>query len=235
MIAKRAVFAASIALVSFIFIYSVAAAGAPTIIIGTASGQAGSSVVLPVNFASGTTDVSALQFDITLPTGISYVSIATGTVAIAANKDVMAAAISGGMRVLVAGLNQTPIGTGLLANITLNASNTIPLGQYTLAPINIVFSDPNAIEVVSSSQSGSITVTTASSPSSADTTPPTISIILPLPGTTVSSSVTVTGTAADNVAVAAVGLSIDGGSYQPANGTSSWSYVIPSLNPGSHT
>ncbi|MDE2019848.1 MAG: hypothetical protein KGJ13_05900, partial [Patescibacteria group bacterium] len=74
------------------------------------------------------------------------------------------------------------------------------------------------------------------SSSTPDTIPPTITISAPQNNGTVSaSSVTVTGTAADNVAVAAVGLSIDGGSYQPANGTSSWSYVIPSLNPGSHT
>jgi hypothetical protein len=53
----------------------------------------------------------------------------------------------------------------------------------------------------------------------------------------VSGSVAVSGTAADDVSLAKVELSVDGGSYQPAQGTSSWASTVDStkLANGSHT
>ena len=71
---------------------------------------------------------------------------------------------------------------------------------------------------------------------SKDTTPPTVTISTPTSGATVGSSQdTVAGSAADNVTVAAVAVSVDGGAYQPASGTTSWSNIIASLAAGSHT
>jgi len=68
-----------------------------------------------------------------------------------------------------------------------------------------------------------------------DTTPPTVGISSPASGATVSASFTVTGTASDNVSVASVQVSLDGGTYQAASGTASWSYGFSSLAAGSHT
>ncbi len=70
-----------------------------------------------------------------------------------------------------------------------------------------------------------------------DTTPPTISVSSPANNATVSSTITLSGTAADNVAVASVAVSVDGGAYQSAVGTTSWTYSLntTSLSNGTHT
>jgi Bacterial Ig domain len=70
-----------------------------------------------------------------------------------------------------------------------------------------------------------------------DVTPPTISISLPDPGTTVSGTVSVVGTAADNVGLQAVSVEIDGASPQPATGTTSWTDSVDTTGSadGTHT
>ena len=66
---------------------------------------------------------------------------------------------------------------------------------------------------------------------------PTIAIVNPTPGSTVSGMVTITGTAADNVALAKVEVAIDSGSYGVVFGTGTWSYSWDTrpLPNGSHT
>src|SRR5437773_2296592 len=59
-------------------------------------------------------------------------------------------------------------------------------------------------------------------PSNADTTPPVVTITAPAGGTTVGGSVSVSGTAADAGGLASVAVSVDGGLFQPATGTASW-------------
>jgi hypothetical protein len=60
----------------------------------------------------------------------------------------------------------------------------------------------------------------------ADTVAPTVVVSAPTTGSTVSGSVTVTGSAGDNVAVTAVAVQVDGGAWSPAGGTTSWSAVL---------
>jgi Bacterial Ig domain len=71
----------------------------------------------------------------------------------------------------------------------------------------------------------------------ADTTVPVIEFAGPLAGSTVTGTVDVTGSASDDVAVASVELAVDGGSWQPAVGTTSWTWSWPttSLTNGDHT
>jgi hypothetical protein len=70
----------------------------------------------------------------------------------------------------------------------------------------------------------------------ADATPPVVSIRAPLPGSTLTGPTTMTGTASDDVGVASVQVSIDGGAYSPASGLSSWTYALNTagLAAGSH-
>ena len=56
--------------------------------------------------------------------------------------------------------------------------------------------------------------------------PPTISLIAPADGSTVTGVVAVTGAASDNVAVAKVEVSIDGGGWTLASGTTNWTYSL---------
>jgi hypothetical protein len=70
-----------------------------------------------------------------------------------------------------------------------------------------------------------------------DTTPPSVSISAPAPSSTVSGTVSIWGSASDNVGVSTVQVSVDGGAYQTAQGTGSWSYSLDTmtLTNGSHT
>ena len=81
------------------------------------------------------------------------------------------------------------------------------------------------------------TSTTTTTTPPADTTPPSLTVSSPVPGSTVSGSVSVTGGAADNVAVADVQVSVDSGAWQSATGTTSWSlsWSTTGLANGSHT
>jgi hypothetical protein len=73
-----------------------------------------------------------------------------------------------------------------------------------------------------------------------DTTKPTVSVTSPTNGAAVYDAVAVEGAASDDVAVDRVEVSIDGGAYSPATGSSHWSYWTYSfdattLSTGQHT
>ncbi|MBI4057555.1 MAG: Ig-like domain-containing protein [Elusimicrobia bacterium] len=67
-----------------------------------------------------------------------------------------------------------------------------------------------------------------------DTTPPTISITSPANDSTLSGPFTVSGTAADNVGVTRVDVSIDSGSFTLASGTNNFSFAVGALSLGGH-
>ncbi len=71
-------------------------------------------------------------------------------------------------------------------------------------------------------------------PPSIDRIPPTITIDSPSNHSSMSSPLTVTGTAFDNVAIRKVELRADGGSWAPATGTTSWTGSL-TLAVGNHT
>src|SRR5258706_13329562 len=52
--------------------------GAPTLTVGTISGQAGTVVNLPITFDPTTASVAGLQFNLTLPAGISTGTVTAG-------------------------------------------------------------------------------------------------------------------------------------------------------------
>jgi hypothetical protein len=70
-----------------------------------------------------------------------------------------------------------------------------------------------------------------------DTTPPAVAIALPSSGSSVAGDVSVSGNASDNETVSKVEISVDGGSYSPAQGTATWRYTLDttSLPNGAHT
>src|SRR5262245_43946771 len=129
-----------------------------TVTLGTTSGYSGTAVDLPVSLSSGSTGVSTLQFDLTLPSKVSYVSVATGSVATAAVESAAGNAIAGGVRVVIFGLNQNPVGSGIIAVVRLNiASGTAP----TTLPVGITgisASSPTATAVPSNGAGGTVTV-----------------------------------------------------------------------------
>jgi Tfp pilus assembly protein PilE len=150
---------AGVCLLSLYLLFAPAVlAQTPAVSVGSPSGLAGTAVDVPVSFTAGATGVSTLQFDLTLPSQLSYVSVTTGSAATAAGKSASGSTISGGVRILIFGLNQTAIGSGQVAvvrlNISASASGTLPV-----AISGIVASDSNGNPVNTSGSGGSVVVT----------------------------------------------------------------------------
>lgn len=141
---------------------AIALGASPSVKVGSVAGGAGTAVDLPVTFTAGDTGVSTLQFDLTLPAPLSYVSVTTGSVATTAGKSASANTISGGIRALVFGLNQTPIGSGLIATIRLNIAGDTAPGALAVGIAGIVASDPDGNAVPTTGTDGSVTASTPS-------------------------------------------------------------------------
>ena len=90
-----------------------------------------------------------------------------------------------------------------------------------------------ATDLAGNSATARVTVTV----DNPDTTPPSVAVSTPLPGATVSTRVTVAGTASDDNALAGVAVAVDGGGYTPAQGTTVWSLAVDTsaYSNGTHT
>ena len=111
-----------------------------------------------MSFSAGGTGVSALQFDLTFQASLSYVSVTTGSAADSAGKSASASAITGGVRVLIFGLNQNTIGSGSIAIVRLNlASGTAP-ATLSVGITGISASSPTGTAVSTNGVGGSVTV-----------------------------------------------------------------------------
>ena len=92
-----------------------------------------------------------------------------------------------------------------------------------------------AADLAGNTSTSTVTVLVSNNVTPADTTAPMVSIASPQNGQGVSAgAISVTGNAADNAAVTAVTVSVDGGIPIPAIGTTSWTAVTGSLGAGSH-
>ena len=139
---------------------------------GSGSGLPGSSVDLTISLAPGSANVCTLQFDLGLPSSLTYVSTSTGSAAAAASKSASANPVSGGIRVLVFGLNVNTIGTGPVAVVRVAIASGTPAGPLTVGLSNLAASDPSGNSISITETDGTVTVLTSS-----DTTPPTISAV----------------------------------------------------------
>ena len=148
-------------------------AAAQTVSVGSVSGQAGTGVDLKVNFTAGTAGIATLQFDLAYPSSLSLVSTTTGVAAATAGKSANGSAISGGVRVLLFGLNQNLIGSGEVAVIRLNIAAGTPPGNIAVTVANIVASNALGLNVTTAGTNGSVTVA-----GQGDTTPPLISAVV---------------------------------------------------------
>lgn len=90
----------------------------------------------------------------------------------------------------------------------------------TVCPV----SSPTTTTTVAPTSTTSTSTTTTAPP--ADTTPPTASITSPTSGSAVTGSVAVSGASSDDRTVAGVDVSVDGGAWTAASGTTSWSRSV---------
>ncbi len=130
---------------------------------GSTSGNAGSTVILPISFFAGSTGVSSLQFTVGLPSGWTFVSFSTGAASQAAGKSVSGNPSNGS--VLVFGLNQTVLGSGVVARVQVNIPSNATTGNYPITVSAASYSDANG-NVVSGATptNGSVSVTGSGNP-----------------------------------------------------------------------
>lgn len=96
--------------------------------VGDVFAKSGDFVNIPIFFYPGPTPTASLQLDLKLPVGVSSNTVTTGTAATDAQKGVSSAAVSGGIRIIVSGLNQMAIGQGIVAIARLKIGSNVPKG-----------------------------------------------------------------------------------------------------------
>src|ERR1017187_782932 len=127
----------------------------------------------------------------------------------------------------------TPSTPGAFAWSLLHDTMTFtPSGGWLPSTTNRVDLATNAVDSVNGNTlyAAFDTYFVTSTNTIADLIPPTVVINSPANGSTVAGTISVSGTAADNVAVASVQLSIDGGAWLTASGTTSWSFSLNTQN-----
>lgn len=132
---------------------------------GTSNGIAGTNVTVGVTHSAGTTGIAGVQFDIALPSGVSYSSIAAGQATTDANKSVQGNVTAGNLRVIIFGLNQDIIGPGELALITFHLDAGLPTSVIPLVISGVVATDAAGNSVAfGASTNGAISVTENQAP-----------------------------------------------------------------------
>jgi hypothetical protein len=105
------------------------------LVVGVSTGA-----TVPVSFLPTTSTTTAVQADFTFSSSFTVTGAAIGPAGTAAGKSVSINNVNGVTKFIVFGLNQTPIGPGVLA--TLSVSSTAPPGIYPITLTNLVASDP---------------------------------------------------------------------------------------------
>lgn len=109
---------------------------------GIVTAKAGTTISVPFSIIPGTYSVSALQADLVLPTGLTFVSATAGAASTAAGKQLSSSAVGALERILIFGINQTVIGAGVVAMINISIPSTTAKGLYPICFNNPVVSNP---------------------------------------------------------------------------------------------
>src|SRR5437016_666131 len=179
-------------------------------------------VVVSNSAGSVTSSAAILTVNASIPPlQVTSSQLPGGTVASAYSATLSA---SGGTSPYSWSVSSGTLPTGLI----LSSSGTLS-GTPTVAgafPLTVAVKDAAS---GSASANLSINVVTAAAP--------TVSISSPANGATVSGTTTVSGVASDGLAITSVQLSVDGGAFANASGTSNWSFSLNtnSLSNGAHT
>lgn len=136
-----------------------AGAAAQQLSVGTASANAGQTAHLSVTLSAGKAQVSGLQFDLVYNTTAFTVKATTGAAAAAAGKSLATTNQTTGMRVLVAGFNQTLISDGSVTDLAIQVAANAASGNYSFALANLSGTDAPGNPLTVSGSGGSLAVT----------------------------------------------------------------------------
>jgi uncharacterized protein (TIGR03437 family) len=119
----------------------------------------GSSVLLPLAFASHSDSVAGVQFDLQYDSANLSLTATLGNTARAAGKSLYLWQLYPGLwRFFIIGLNQTPMVDGALVNLYVNVNPNALADTYPVQLLNIVAANPSALSVTVAETDGSIAV-----------------------------------------------------------------------------
>jgi Cohesin domain len=119
----------------------------------------GGGILLPVTFASQSSSITAIQFDLQYDSTALSLCATAGESARASKKTVYLWELAPGQRrFLIVGHNSEAIVDGALIDLFVSLSSTAPDGVYALTPVNVVATDPSAQAVTLNAAAGSIAV-----------------------------------------------------------------------------
>ncbi|MEK7234714.1 MAG: cohesin domain-containing protein [Elusimicrobiota bacterium] len=138
---------------------------APALTVGTASGQAGTTVNLPISFDPGAASVLSMQFNLTLPPSLSTGTITPGAILAAAGKGVSANRRGRNWTFIVFGLNQNAIGAGPLLTVQMRIAPGAAAGTLNVPVSSVVYADLNGVAINPGALKGGAVTVLAASPS----------------------------------------------------------------------
>jgi hypothetical protein len=137
------------------------ATNAPTLSVGSVTGQAGTSVNVPLSFNPNAGAVTGIQFSLTVPAGVSTGAVTPGAVVTNAGKGVSSNLIGNTWTFIVFGLNQTPIASGSLMTLQMPIGANTAAGNLPLSLSGVVYTDANGLSIPAGVSTGGILTVTA--------------------------------------------------------------------------
>jgi hypothetical protein len=119
-----------------------AQAAAPSLAGGTVNGTAGNLVSLPIIFNRGTAAISGIQFNLTLPAGLTAGSITPGDVLSSAGKTANGNVKGNVWTIIVFGLDQKTLDKGTLLTAQVRIAPGTADGALKIPFSGVVYTDP---------------------------------------------------------------------------------------------
>lgn len=148
----------SVVLVGLAAIPQLPAAG-PGIALGQPAVSPQGNTVIDINFTSLDEPVTALQFDIKFPSQVFTLSASAVSVLSGIGKNLWTSNPDlSSLRILIAGINQTVIPSGVIATLSVQSTAKAPSGIYPLEFDNAVASDAAGMAVFLPANNGSVSI-----------------------------------------------------------------------------
>ena len=135
-------------------------AQAGTLSLGSASGQPGAVISVPVSFTAGTTSSAGVMWTFAyVPADVSSVSVDEGTASTNAGKNISCNSTGAGRYTCIAyGMNATAIPTGILATAKFTLSSSTSATSTSIQITNTVGVTPTGSPATDAGSGGSITI-----------------------------------------------------------------------------
>jgi len=136
--------------------------GAQQLTLGTVQAPPGQTVTLGVQLATGGAQIAGVQFDLIYDPNTFTLTPTAGAAATAAGKGVQTNMVqSNDMRLIVTGINQTPIASGDIADLSIHIATNATAGPHSLAFSGVVATTPAATVVAVTATNGTVNVSAA--------------------------------------------------------------------------